>query len=201
MTQIIGRIYRMVSSECDGVYIGSTTQQLNVRFNEHKSHYKRYLLGKNNYVASFEIVKFADAKLELVHEGVFDGRKDLEQFEGELIRTTPNTVNQRLAGRSKQEYYQNNKEALLQKQKQYGEANREAIRAYQNTKCTCGVCGGKFTNAGKNNTYEQQNTKRRYLRPNPLQLVPMLKATRTPTYLTIKSNNSFQQNKRYLYTC
>ena len=146
---IIGRIYRMVSSECDGVYIGSTTQQLNVRFNEHKSHYKRYLLGKNNYFASFEIVKFADAKLELVHEGVFDWKKDLEAFEGETIRTTPNAVNKLIVGRSMQQYYQDNKEAMLQKQKQYNEANREAIRARQNTKCTCGVCRGRFTNASK----------------------------------------------------
>ena len=179
--QIIGRIYKIVSSECDGVYIGSTTLQLNTRFGVHKSHSKRYLAGKQHYVTSCEIMKFADAKIELVHEGVFDGRKDLEAFEGEIIRTTPNAVNKVIVGRSKKE-----------SRTQYCEANREAIRARQNTKCTCDVCGGKFTNADKkNNTYEQQNTKRRYLRPNPLQLVPMLKATRTPTYLTIKSTNSF----------
>ena len=75
MTQIIGRIYKIVSSECDSVYIGSTTQQLNARFTCHKSHYKKYVDGTYHYVTSFEILKFADAKIELVHEGVFDGTK------------------------------------------------------------------------------------------------------------------------------
>ena len=147
--QIIGRIYKLVSSECDGVYIGSTTLQLNTRWSTHKCHYKNYVAGKYHYLTSFEIMKFADAKIELVHEGVFDGRRDLEKFEGETMRTTPNAVNKIVVGRSIKEYYQDNKEALQQKQRQYGEANREAIRARQNTKCTCDVCGGKFTNAGK----------------------------------------------------
>jgi hypothetical protein len=149
MTQIIGRIYKIVSSECDGVYIGSTTLQMNKRFNLHNSDYKRHVAGKCHYVTSFEILKFADAKIELVHEGVFDGKKDLEQFEGELIRTTPNAVNKIVVGRSTKEYYQDNKEALQQKKRQYGEANRESIRIWSNTKCTCDVCGGKFTNANK----------------------------------------------------
>ena len=100
--------------------------------------HKHHVSGKYHYVTSFEIVKFADAKLELVHEGVFDGRKDLEAFEGEIIRTTPNAVNKVIVGRSKKE-----------SRTQYCEANREAIRARQNTKCMCDVCGGKFTNANK----------------------------------------------------
>ncbi len=82
MAQIIGRVYRIISSECDGVYIGSTTQQLNTRFSDHKSHYKLYLHCKTTYVTSFEILKFTDANIKLVHEGVFDGKKDMEKFEG-----------------------------------------------------------------------------------------------------------------------
>ena len=147
--QIIGRIYKLVSSECDGVYIGSTTLQLNTRWSTHKCHYKNYVAGKYHYLTSFEIMKFADAKIELVHEGVFDGRRDLEKFEGETMRTTPNAVNKIVARRSPKEYYQDNKEALQQKKRQYGEANRESIRIWSNTKCTCDVCGGKFTNANK----------------------------------------------------
>ena len=146
---IIGRIYKIVSSECDGVYIGSTTKQLNTRFSVHKCRYKKYVAGTYHYVTSFDILKFADAKIELVHEGVFDGKKDLEQFEGNTIRTTPNAVNKKVARRSTQEYYQDNKEALQQKKRQYGEANRASIRIWANTKCTCDVCGGKFTNANK----------------------------------------------------
>ncbi len=145
MNQVIGRIYRIVSSECDGVYIGSTTQQLNTRFYKHKNHYKRYLDGYGNFCTSYEIVKFMDAKLELVHEGLFDSKKDMEKFEGETIRTTPNAVNKRMAGRSKQQYCQDNKETAQQYMLQYNKTNHDAIDARQKTKCVCDVCGGKYT--------------------------------------------------------
>ncbi len=130
MVQIIGRVYRIVSSECDGCYIGSTTEQLNRRLSKHNYDYKRYLAGKYNYVTSFEVLKFVDAQIELIHEGVFDNKQDLEQFEGETIRTTPNAVNKIVVGRDKQQYRQD---------------NRDAISAHQNTHCTCSTCGGKYT--------------------------------------------------------
>ena len=76
-------------------------------------------------------------------------KKDLEEFECELIRTTPISVNKVIVGRSMQQYYQDNKEAMLQKQKQYNEANRASIHMWRKTECTCDVCGGKFTNANK----------------------------------------------------
>ena len=108
MVQIIGRIYKIVSSECDGCYIGSTTQQLNMRLNMHKNDYRRYLTGKPIYITSFEVIKFADASIELIHEGVFDSKEDLRRLEGEMIKTTPNAVSKNIAGRtqpeSKQQY-------------------------------------------------------------------------------------------------
>ena len=116
MVQLIGRIYKIVSSECDGCYIGSTAQELNKRLSSHKSSYKRYLSGQDRYCTSFEVVKFADATIELVHEGIFDGKHDLEHLEGEIIQTTPNAVNKNIAGQrcTKQDYerryYQNNRE-------------------------------------------------------------------------------------------
>jgi hypothetical protein len=134
MVQIIGRIYKIVSSECDGCYIGSTTLQLSRRFSVHKSDYKRYVAGKSNYVTSYDVIKFADASIELIHEGVFDSKEDLESFEGEIIRTTPNAVNKCIAGRTRQEYDQ-----------QYYQDNRETIRARKDQHITCPICGGKYT--------------------------------------------------------
>ena len=138
MSQIIGRIYRIVSSECDGGYIGSTTQQLTKRFSEHKGKYKRYSAGKQSCVTSFEVIKFADASIELIHEGVFESKQDLEQFEGEMIRTTPNAVNKVIVGRTAQEYRQH-----------YYQDNREALLARMNTKYVCSTCGGKYTLTNK----------------------------------------------------
>jgi hypothetical protein len=138
MVQIIGRIYKIVSSECDGCYIGSTTQQLSRRFSVHKCHYRAYLAGKDQYYTSFEVLKFADASIELIHEGVFDNKQDLTQFEGEIIRTTPNAVNKNIAGRTRQEYLQ-----------QYQQDHAEQINTWRKTHNSCAICGGKYTNLGK----------------------------------------------------
>ena len=93
MSGIIGRIYKITSNETNYIYIGSTTQQLNVRFQKHKVDYKRHSNNKFPYMSSFEIVKYTDAKIELIHEGLFEGRNDLENYERDTIRTSPNCVN------------------------------------------------------------------------------------------------------------
>ncbi len=155
MVQIIGRIYRIVSSECDGCYIGSTTQQLSARLSDHQRNYTRHLAGKRNYLTSFEVVKFVDAQIELIHEGVFDSKKDLEHLEGEIIQTTPNAVNKNIAGwigtkqEYNQQYYQDNREKVQERHQQYYQDNREAIHARRNAKCVCTICGGKYTLANK----------------------------------------------------
>ncbi len=76
----------------------------------------------------------------------------------------PNAVNKVVAGRSKQQYNEDNRETILQHKHQYGEANRQALQQYKqryqeanreaiserkNTKHTCDVCGGKYTRANK----------------------------------------------------
>ncbi len=133
-TQIIGRIYKITSSECEGVYIGSTTHQLKTRFSKHKSDYKRYLDGRSNtcYITSFEIIKHADAKIELILEGIFDDHKDLGNIEGEIIRTTSYCVNKIICGRTIQEYIEDNKDRL-------------------NEKHMCPICNSQYRYRGKSN--------------------------------------------------
>jgi hypothetical protein len=134
MVQIIGRIYKIVSSECDDCYIGSTTKQVIDCFRVHKCGYNAYLAGNYKYDSSFEVLKFADASIELIHEGLFDSRQDLAQFEGEIIRTTPNAINKNMAGRSV---------------KQYQQDNLEQINTWRTTQNTCEICGGKYTHANR----------------------------------------------------
>ncbi len=150
-TQIIGRIYKITSSECEGVYIGSTTQQLKTRFSKHKSDYKRYLDDRtnSNYMTSFEIIKHADAKIELIHEGIFKDKKCLEKMEGELIKTTSCCVNKIICGRTNQEskrlsyekykdkykeFYEANKDTLCKRQKEYNEAKKDKLKSVRHIK-------------------------------------------------------------------
>ncbi len=131
--QVIGRIYKITSSETDYVYVGSTTQQLNKRFASHKSNYKNYYLNKYRYVTSFEVCKYTNAKIELIHEGLFDSKKDMDKLEGDIIRTTPNAVNKCIPGLTHQEsckkYNEQHKEAKQEYNAKRYEQNKEAISA------------------------------------------------------------------------
>ena len=111
----------------------------------HKNDYRRYLTGKPNYITSFEVIKFADASIELIHEGVFDSKEDMGKFEGEVIRTTPNAVNKNIAGRTQPE-----------SKKQYKQNNVELTKAWKTTKNDCPTCGGKYTLSHKAQHYKSK---------------------------------------------
>ena len=113
---IFGRIYKITSSKCDGCYIGSTTTTLCRRLSVHRATYKKYLEGKYRYMSSYDIMKHDDAKIELLHEGMFRTKCDLEWMENSFINEAPNSLNKRRSGM----------------QEAYG------VR-------TCNLCGGTFT--------------------------------------------------------
>jgi hypothetical protein len=125
-----GKIYKIISSECDLVYYGSCAIPLNQRLSIHKNKYKCFLEAKFNYVTSFELLKQNNYEIVLVENYPCDSRKELELREGEYIKNNV-CVNERVAGRTPKEYRQDNRETLLQKKKEYREANKEKIREQQ----------------------------------------------------------------------
>ena len=162
MSGIIGRIYKITSNETDYIYIGSTTQQFDVRFQKHKVDYKRHSNNKFPYMSSFEIVKYTDAKIELIHEGLFEGRGDLENYERDTIRTSPSCVNiykkqtDEEIKENKKIYYEQNKDKIKEKDKLYYEQNKEHYKQYREQniekaryKYVCEICKGKFTHQNK----------------------------------------------------
>jgi hypothetical protein len=92
----------------------------------HRTNYKNYLDGKQNYVSSYEILKHGDANIELIYEGEFESKSEMQKREGQEIRNT-NCVNKNIAGRTYQEYYKDNKAQLLENVKQYYDENRDKI--------------------------------------------------------------------------
>ena len=87
-----GRIYVLKSNQTEKIYVGSTTKKLNVRFMNHKGHYKRYLKDNKNYISSFELIKYDDCYIELIKE-VYCGKKQLRELENEEINKNSNCVN------------------------------------------------------------------------------------------------------------
>jgi hypothetical protein len=155
-----GKIYKLTSSQTDEIYIGSTIKSLNNRFSGHKCSYKRWLKGQmDKYkTTSFDLLQFADVKIELIKEFPCETKKELEKEEGKLILEN-NCVNKCVAGRTKKEYrkeydavnkdkikeyfkeyYQENKEKIKERHKEYRDDNNE--RGKEKFKCNC---GGNYT--------------------------------------------------------
>ena len=122
-----GKIYAIRNYIDDDVYIGSTTQPLSKRFNEHKkkhkqnhcSIYKKILeLGKEHFY------------IELVEHCPCENKEELLKREGHFIREM-GTVNHQIMGRPAGEYQQNyieqNKEYIKQRRQKYYEHNKNKI--------------------------------------------------------------------------
>lgn len=120
-----GKIYVIRCTDSDDEYIGSTVQSLSVRMAGHRRDYK----SKPNACASSILIGRGTAYIELVEDFPCDNVEQLRKREGEIIRSR-NCVNKRVAGRSKDEYYQENRDILLEKVKQYYQENKEEKSTY-----------------------------------------------------------------------
>jgi adenylate kinase family enzyme len=125
-----GSVYIIRSHQTDDVYYGCTMQMLCQRMADHRACYKRWLNGIANYVSSYDILKYDDAYIELVEEVEFMNKAILYAREGHYIRENK-CVNKQIAGRTRQQWTQDNKEDLTEYQKQYREDNKEIVAEYR----------------------------------------------------------------------
>jgi hypothetical protein len=123
------KIYTIRSYQTDKFYIGSTTQTLPQRLTKHRSEFKRWKNGKSkNKTSSFEILQYDDYYIELLEIFPCHGKMELNKREGFYIRDNRDIcVNCIIAGRTKKEYYEDNKEHILKKQVRYRQNNTEKI--------------------------------------------------------------------------
>ena len=124
------KIYKLYSPSKNIVYIGSTTQILCKRLVEHLSKYKAYKNDNSkNYLTSFLVLDCEDYKIELLEDYACNNKQQLEKKEGEYIKNNE-CVNNRIAGRSRQEYYIDNADELREQAKQYNNVNKEKIKEH-----------------------------------------------------------------------
>lgn len=120
-----GKIYAIRAPGTDMVYIGSTTQPLSKRFATHRAYYRAQI---REYTSS-DLFAIDGCYIELIESYPCDNKEQLNKREGEVIRSFPNAVNRQVAGRTLSEYYQENKEDILQKSKRRYENNKEVVKA------------------------------------------------------------------------
>ena len=130
-----GKIYIIRNSQNDLTYIGSTCQTLAQRMAQHRrdmkypkrQQYKLYQAMNELGVDAFYI--------ELLEDYPCQKKEELLKKEGERIRELNSEYNKIISGRNKQEYYQDNREEIKDRQKHRYEGNKphylEYAKAYR----------------------------------------------------------------------
>jgi hypothetical protein len=125
-----GKIYAVkFNDDNNAIYIGSTTMDLQARFQRHKydiccSLYK--------YVKSHYNGDWSKCNINLLNNVECSCRKELDTIEGNKLKEIANSnsyyiINKSIAGRTNKEYYQDN----IAKYKKYYKDNAEIKKAYQ----------------------------------------------------------------------
>lgn len=186
-----GRVYKIWNTIDGEIYVGSTTQPLSKRMWRHKNDSMKAIppqrihkhmkdLGADNF------------SIELIEEFPCNNVEQLHKKEGEWVRKIA-TLNDRIPGRTFQEYmdenktkksdydrqyYQDNKDKLLNYQQTYAAENKEKIREskrnyYENNKekflerqlCIC----GESTTKQHKLRHERGQIHQRFLAKQPCQ--------------------------------
>lgn len=152
-----GKIYKIVSSYTDMVYIGSTTKKyLSQRMVKHRSDLNQWMKGKQGFISSISILLYGDAKIILLEDYPCNSKDELtarEQHYIDLYSDVAVNCQNSSTGPDKKEYtkqyakqyrkdnekyykqyfkqyYLENKEKYTQQQKQYYLDNQEKIKQY-----------------------------------------------------------------------
>ena len=134
------KIYKMVNTEMPNVvYYGSTCKELNRRLSEHKA--------PSNTCTSKKLFEVGNPQIILIENFPCSSRIELEQRERFYIENNE-CINKHIPNRTQKEYYQDNREQIIERRKQYKEDNKQKILEQKNQKHNC-QCGGKFTNTSK----------------------------------------------------
>lgn len=149
-----GKIYIIRNKHDENlIYIGSTFADLNYRFNRHKfqttTRLHRYITENNDDWDNWDIELY-----EEIEE--CNSKEQLLKREGEVIRLFLNenplgTLNKGIAGRTKKEYIQDNKDKIKDIRKRYYHKNIDKFKKI----ITC-ECGRNFR---KDNIYRHLKSK------------------------------------------
>jgi len=127
----LGRIYKVVSST--GVYVGSTYRTLETRLYFHKDAAYRYKLGKRTWYSCMDIIEGGDSVILLLEEceGTKDFLRERERFWIEKIDCV--NKNRPIIKRGERKVIKNDRRGLLvnneakEYQRQWYQRNKERI--------------------------------------------------------------------------
>jgi hypothetical protein len=118
-----GKIYKLVSDHTDQIYIGSTVQKLSQRLAKHACDFRK---GKYK-CTSKKLFELGNVKIILIENYSCNSKEELLKHERNYIETM-DCVNKNMPGRTKSEYYHDNKEEILKQKKEYKRKNIDKIK-------------------------------------------------------------------------
>lgn len=142
-----GKIYMIESASTGLIYYGSTCNELYKRIGMHRNDYKRFQAGKYRRTTSFDVLQHPDARILLVEAFPCANKQELNAREAHYIRNN-DCVNKNIPGRTDVEYYQENKEEILEKMKQYRQENKEMIMEKRKKLKHCETCSCSVRSVG-----------------------------------------------------
>ena len=156
-----GKIYKIVDVGYNKCYIGSTCEALSQRMARHRKDYRRFQRQQRNYVSIFDLFDeygVENCKIELIEECDCNNVYELRRQEGQHIQTTE-CLNKIVAGRTRKDRYEENKDAYLAQCKAYRDTHKEERQRYYKAyreenreriyKITNCDCGGTYTHDHK----------------------------------------------------
>lgn len=123
-----GKIYKLWSLLGDDIYIGSTSRPLSERLAEHVHSFKCNKLKSTSKIL-FKKYDIDNVQIELIENHPCNSKEELHKREGHYIRTL-DCVNKCIAGRTQQEYNQDNAEKIKEQRKTYRQENADKIKEY-----------------------------------------------------------------------
>jgi len=164
----LGKIYKIVCDKTGLIYVGSTAQKyLSLRLGGHRGKYRNYKRNGCNYVTSFKVLEHFSERIELIEMWPCSNRYELEKRERYWIETL-NCVNALIPTRTKEEYYNDNKEKINQQHKVYWDntkdKRKEKMKVYVDNnkdKITQYMAVYYNNNKDKIKEYQQNNREKR----------------------------------------
>ena len=113
-----GNIYCIRNWVDDDIYVGRTTQALSKRFQKHRENFQTK--GKEHFklYSKMSTIGLEHFYIELIEECPSSSIEQMRAKEGEWIRQI-GTLNGRIENRSRKQHYEENKEQILEKHRQY----------------------------------------------------------------------------------
>lgn len=152
-----GKIYRLVNSVDDEIYVGSTCTTLAKRLGQHKDKMKE-TPHRRIYTHIANIGGWQHFKMVLIELYPCKSKMELESRERHWIEQLKPSLNKAIPTRPRKEWVEENKDKMVEYKKVYAQVNANKIKEYkknyyENNKATI--------QAQRETTKEERNARRR----------------------------------------